>query len=103
MGDLSSRRGSILGVDVDGGGDVPAPGQDGGVRRDQADVRCRHLLPPQAPRVDEEVAVVIGDGDVAGLKPSAARIRNEQASSWATVSSTPIDGVIDGSHGFLII
>ncbi len=56
-----------FGVDVDGGGDVPAAAHHGGVLVDHADVGGGQLLPPQSPRVDEHVGAALRlPGDVPG-------------------------------------
>ena len=56
-----------LGVDVDGGRDVPAAADHVAVLVDHADVGGGELLPPQSPRVDPHVGLTVGPpGDVAG-------------------------------------
>ncbi len=63
-----------LGVQEDGGGDVPIAFDDLAVGVEAEDVGGPHLLPPHAPRVAPHAAVVGGDRDVPGevLAPALA-------------------------------
>ncbi len=90
-----------LGVDVEGRGDVPLALHHAAVGVDPADVGGGHLLPPQAPRVDQEAAVVLRPRDVAGdvLAEAAAGQDPERAGQRLLGGEvTPIGGVTFGDH-----
>ena len=83
-----------LGVDVDGRGNVPLPGDDGARGVDREQVGGADLRPPQPPRVHEELGADPG-GDVAGqvLAPAdVVEVAEGIARSCAGVVLTPVPG-----------